>query len=152
MNAMYLTSFLIAFVVCVVAIKKFGISDEDILDIFYYDKSVIDENREHIRFPFSRLEINLLILEELKKGVSNPIKISESTKIPLDYLMEFFVSLVYRGLIEHENENVFLREPIEINAGLKITEKGKSVLKYLKDFETEFVEPTPPEVNNEIIV
>lgn len=159
MNELHFISFLIAFAVGFVAIKKFGISDKDMLDIFYCKNSEINPISESILITneskekterFSKLEILLRILQELKHGVSNPIKISESIEIPLEYLMKGFGSLVNQGLIEPEN--VFLREPIEINTVFKITGKGKSVLKYFKDVETTIVEPIPPEVDNEIIL
>lgn len=164
MNALNLISpLLIALLVGFVAIQKFGISDKDILDIFYGEKRRIysstsstikyKSNETHEGSDLSILETHLLILEELKKGVSNPFKISESIEIPVRYLMRSFIILVYQGLIDHENdENAFLREPVEINTGLKITEKGESVLSYFKEVENAIEGSMAPEFDNERFV
>lgn len=160
MNALNLiSSLLIALLVGFVAIQKFGISDKDILDIFYGEKSRIYsatsstiKNETYEGSGLSRLELYLLILGELKKGVSNPFKISESLEIPLEYLMKYFNTLVYQGLIDHENENAFFREPVEINTGLKITERGESVLSYFKEIENAIEESMAPEFDNERFV
>lgn len=155
MSALDFISFLITFVVGFVAIKKFGLSDEDFLEAFYVtrDEVVIDESVlepavkkiekaskniekiEEIR-PIkrrriqgrSKLEVYIDVLWAIDNGINSPVRIMYSANLPWKSTLTILQNLVSQNLV---------REEIATNKRDKrsktkyyLAQQGKSMLRY----------------------
>jgi predicted transcriptional regulator len=127
--------FLISFIVGIIAIKKFGLSDDLFLESFYLIKN-IEETRENISsLKRSKFEIYIDVLFALSDGSHKLKSIMDSVNLPLKSLQQILNTMISVELIRKEKKGDKSQEEYYI------TEKGEQTLKYFiraKNFDDDF--------------
>lgn len=154
MSALYFASFLIAFAVGFVAIKKFGISDKDILETIYgkRDNGASERSNDNlktlmdIKHPFilhtylftdreesePSLEAYNSILSSLKLGETLPSTLLNNTKISKNRFSKMLYTLFDQGLISYVDTDIIINQLPELGSKIFITGKGQELIEYIK--------------------